>query len=98
VSDLYGGVSDLREGTGKLHANVEDLPATMQKEIDSFLSDYQKSDFTPTSFVSAKNEHVKLTQFVLLTDPIKTPAPEKEATPDTPPTQTFWDRVTALFT
>jgi X-X-X-Leu-X-X-Gly heptad repeat protein len=98
VNDLYGGVSELRDGTVKLHANVEDLPATMQKEIDSFLSDYQKNDFTPVSFVSAKNEHVKLTQFVLITDPVEIPAPADENPTPEPTTKTLWDRLMALFT
>ncbi|MDR0347460.1 MAG: hypothetical protein LBH56_03705 [Coriobacteriales bacterium] len=96
VNDLYGGISDLREGTGMLYANVEDLPATMQKEIDSFLSDYQKDDFTPVSFVSADNKDVALVQFVLLTDAIKVPAAEAPPSP-APAEQSFWDRLLSLF-
>jgi methyl-accepting chemotaxis protein len=97
VSDLYGGISTLYSGTRELYTNVEDLPQTVQDEIDSFLEDYQKSDFVPTSFLSADNEHVERVQFILLTDPIKPPSPEEDKPADEPAAQGFWSRLTALF-
>jgi X-X-X-Leu-X-X-Gly heptad repeat protein len=96
VGDLSGGVSSLRDGTFELYVNVEDLPNILQKEIDSYLADYQKDDFIPVSFVSANNEHVARVQFVLLTDAITVPAPPEEA-PANQPAPTFWDRLIALF-
>jgi X-X-X-Leu-X-X-Gly heptad repeat protein len=97
VGDLYGGISDLHDGTRELYVNVEDLPETMQEEIDSFLKDYQKSDFTPVSFLSASNEHVARVQFVLVTDAIKPPPPADDTPADEPADQTFWDRLISLF-
>jgi X-X-X-Leu-X-X-Gly heptad repeat protein len=97
VSDLSGGIASLSNGTSELQVNVKDLPETLQKEIDSFLADYQKDDFTPVSFISAENAHVARVQFVLRTDPIEVPAPPEEPTAPTP-TPSFWDRLTALFT
>jgi X-X-X-Leu-X-X-Gly heptad repeat protein len=96
VSDLSGGISSLHDGTAELYVNVEDLPDTLQEEIDSFLADYQKGDFTPASFISAENEHVKRVQFILRTDPIEIPTPPEEPTVDSPE-PSFWDRLSALF-
>jgi X-X-X-Leu-X-X-Gly heptad repeat protein len=96
VGELYGGVASLHGGTSELYANVEDLPETVQEQIDSFLADYQKSDFKPVSFTAPDNEHIERVQFVLITDPIKVPAPEKEHT-EVPVEQSFWDRLKALF-
>jgi X-X-X-Leu-X-X-Gly heptad repeat protein len=106
LAQLLGGVSNLREGTSglysgttELHANVKDLPETMQKEIDSFLKDYQASDFTPVSFVSTNSEHLSRVQFILITDPIKVKASDEPSASDSdkPAEQTFWDRLVALF-
>ncbi|MDR2586876.1 MAG: hypothetical protein LBC23_01265 [Coriobacteriales bacterium] len=97
VGSLYGGVADLRGGTSELYANVEDLPTSVQEQIDSFLADYQKSDFTPVSFTAPNNEKVERVQFVLTTAPIKIPAPENDAATDVPVEKSFWDRLKALF-
>jgi X-X-X-Leu-X-X-Gly heptad repeat protein len=98
VDQLYGGISDLHGGTGELYTNVEDLPETMQKEIDSFLRDYQQSDFTPRSFLSAENEHIERVQFILLTDAIKLPTPPADTAADEPADKDFWSRLISLFT
>ncbi|MDR1014330.1 MAG: hypothetical protein LBL86_05055 [Coriobacteriales bacterium] len=97
IREFSGGVSTLRTGTSELYANVEDLPETMQKEIDGFLKDYQASAFEPVSFVSAANEKTTRVQFVLRTDPIEAEAPEKPADDSAPAPQGLWDRLLALF-
>jgi X-X-X-Leu-X-X-Gly heptad repeat protein len=97
VSDLRVGTSSLYNGTSELYANVEDLPETMQKEIDSFLEDYQASDFTPVSFVSKNSEHLSRVQFVLVSDPIKAEVPDAPIGDAPASEQTFWDRLVALF-
>ncbi|MDR1082280.1 MAG: hypothetical protein LBL27_00210 [Coriobacteriales bacterium] len=97
TDEFYGGVSALRDGTFELYVNVEDLPETLRDEIDSFIKDYQAADFTPTSFTSAKNEHLSRVQFILLTDAIKKPAATDDVATVEPTTLSFWDRLVALF-
>ena len=65
--DLHEGTKELYLGTSELNDNVADLPETMQAEIDNLMKDYDKSDFKPVSFVSAKNSNVSLVQFVFKT-------------------------------
>ncbi|MDR0350101.1 MAG: hypothetical protein LBH64_00945, partial [Coriobacteriales bacterium] len=96
IGALSGGVSDLRAGTSELYANVETMPETVQEEINSFLDDYQASDFTPRSFVSAANEATTRVQFVLRTDPIEVKAPAS-SDEDAAPSESFWDRLLSLF-
>jgi X-X-X-Leu-X-X-Gly heptad repeat protein len=111
VSDMAGGMSDLSkgasalakgaaklsDGTAELYDGVSDMPAEVEKKIDEFAEEYDKSDYTQRSFTSAKNRNVSLVQFVFRTEEIKKPdepAPEDEkiAKP------TFIDRVLSLFT
>jgi X-X-X-Leu-X-X-Gly heptad repeat protein len=97
VNDLRGGTSELRSGTNELFINVEDLPQTIQEQVDEFLKDYQKSDFSPTSFASQKNTEVSLVQIVLMTDSIEKEAPAEQVDAMAPVEQTFFDRLAALF-
>jgi X-X-X-Leu-X-X-Gly heptad repeat protein len=100
VSELSVGAAGLYDGTSELYANVEDLPETVQREMDSFLEDYQKGDFTLVSFVSENNEQLSRVQFVLVSDPIEVEGASEETSDavvseDSQPT--FWDRLLALF-
>ncbi|MEG0776690.1 MAG: hypothetical protein RR381_04405 [Raoultibacter sp.] len=95
AQELATGSSQLATGTKALYTEVQALPERVQQEIDTMMADYDKSNFKPRSFTSAKNTGVTLVQFVLSTDPIN--APEPEAKPETAPELTFWDRFLALF-
>ena len=66
-----------------------------QEEIDAMMADYDKSDFKPVSYASAKNTNVSLVQFVMSTDPIEAPSHEEPAVEE--PEQGIWDRLLALF-
>ncbi len=103
INDLAGGTGKIADGAGKLNNGAEelvqqtkDMPSQMDETIDSMLSDYDTSDFTPISFVSPKNEHVSTVQFVLKTAAIE---PLKEPEPAAAPKQkeTFWTRFLNLF-
>jgi putative membrane protein len=65
--------------------------------IDDFTAEYSGDDFLPVSFVSPQNTNIGLVQFVLKCDGIEKPE-ETVAAPVDEPTETIWDRFTALFT
>jgi hypothetical protein len=91
------GMDSLHDGTAQLSDETADMPDTIQSEIDDLLDSYTGSDFTPISFTSPKNEHTDLVQFVLKCDGIELPEEPKTAQVETA-RETFWDRLTALFT
>ena len=95
ASQLSSGAQQLANGTGTLYEEVQGIPDKVQKEIDAMMADYDKSDFKPVSFTSAKNANVSLVQFVMSTDPIE--APTHEEPPVEEPEQGIWDRLLALF-
>jgi len=97
VSDLYDGVEELHDGTGKLTDETDDMPETMQSEIDNMLDEYTGSDFDPISFTSPMNDNIDLVQFVLKCDGIEKPEETKGAEVETSD-ETFLDRLIALFT
>ncbi|MDR3037259.1 MAG: hypothetical protein LBU31_02460 [Coriobacteriales bacterium] len=97
VTGLYSGVSALHDGSNRLSIETEDLPATLQAQIDSFLDSYRVNDFEPASFVAPDNHRVARVQFVLRSDPIEIPAPTTSAADDTPAESSLWDRLKALF-
>lgn len=95
AGELASGAQQLASGTGQLYTEVQAMPDKVQQEIDAMLADYDKSDFTPVSFVSPKNTNVLLVQFVMSTDPIEAPKPPVEEAPA--PEESFWTRLLALF-
>ena len=42
------------------YEEVQGIPAKVQEEIDAMMADYDKSDFKPVSYASAKNTNVSL--------------------------------------
>lgn len=97
VEDLNDGAKDLHDGTLELSENTVDLPGKLQSMIDDFTAEYSGDDFLPVSFVSPQNTNIGLVQFVLKCDGIEKPE-ETVAAPVDEPTETIWDRFTALFT
>lgn len=96
TSKLNNGVSELHNGTNELYEETKNLPEQMQEEINEMIQEYDKSDFTPVSFVSPKNKKVYSVQFVIKTEGIqkeeqvtKKKEPEKE--------KGFWDLLLELF-
>jgi X-X-X-Leu-X-X-Gly heptad repeat protein len=96
ISALHTGTEELARGSWELYLGVADLPETMREEIEKLLDAYDFSGFEPRSFVSKRNEHVTLVQFVLTTPPIE-PAPPPTEQLEEPPEPTFWERLLNLF-
>lgn len=96
TSDLNKGVGELHNGTIELHQETKNLPEQMQQEINEMIKEYDKSDFEPVSFVSAKNEKVTSVQFVIKTEAIKK---EEQVTKKekTEKKKGFWDLLLELF-
>ena len=96
TSDINKGVGELHNGTSELHQETKDLPEQMQQEINEMIKEYDKSDFEPVSFVSAKNEKVTSVQFVIKTKAIEKQEQEtKKAKPEKK--KGFWDLLLELF-
>jgi X-X-X-Leu-X-X-Gly heptad repeat protein len=96
IGGLSSGASDLYKGTDELNRAVADLPDMIQIEIDGMAKQFDKSEFIPKSFVSAKNTNVKMVQFVIKTRPIEKPEtqyPETESVVKL----TFWQKIRNLF-
>ncbi|MDD2362005.1 MAG: hypothetical protein PHH84_03470 [Oscillospiraceae bacterium] len=96
MGELDTGASFLHGGTSKLNEAVNDLPQKTKLEIDEIISQYDKSDFTPVSFVSEKNTSVTAVQFVLKTDPIEIIETIENAV-TAPIKLTFWQKLLKLF-
>ncbi|WP_240733097.1 YhgE/Pip domain-containing protein [Jeotgalibacillus sp. S-D1] len=96
TSELEAGSAELQNGTSQLASSTSDLPDQLQKEIDDMISEYDKSDFEPVSFVSDQNEKVETVQFVIKTESIKNDEKENGAAEDQKE-KSFWDRLKALF-
>ncbi|MFT9596805.1 YhgE/Pip domain-containing protein [Mesobacillus sp.] len=96
TGELNKGVGELHTGTNELHQETKDLPEQMQQEINEMIKEYDKSDFEPVSFVSAKNEKVTSVQFVIKTEAIQ--KEEQEVTKAKPEKKKgFWDLLLELF-
>lgn len=95
ADQLANGTAALAEGTTQLHEESQRIPDKVQAEIDALMSDYDKSDFAPQSFVDARNTNVKLVQFVMTTEAIHVPDPEPEAVEEEE--ETLLSRFFALF-
>ncbi len=103
INELAGGTGTMADGIGTLSNGAEelvdrtkDIPSQMDETIDSLLSDYDITDFSPVSFVSDQNEHVSAVQFVLKTaaiEPMKAPEPISP----TQAKETVWTRLLNLF-
>ncbi|MEC3885564.1 YhgE/Pip domain-containing protein [Halobacillus sp. HZG1] len=96
TSELENGAAELQEGTSELASSTSDLPGQMDSEIEQMVEEYDKSDFEPASFVSAKNEKVGSVQFVIKTESIKKDEEQEEA-PEKEEEKSFWDRLLDLF-
>ena len=95
AGQLSEGAASLAQGTARLHEESQRIPEKVQAEIDALMSDYDKSDFSPASFVDARNTNVKLVQFVMTTEAIHVPDPEPEETAEEE--ETLLSRFLALF-
>ena len=95
TSDLEEGSEELKDGTGQLQEETSGMDEEMDQRIRDLLEEYGGRDFTPISFVSAKNTEVLSVQFVLKTpDLTKAEEPEEEVQEES--ASTLWDKIKAL--
>jgi X-X-X-Leu-X-X-Gly heptad repeat protein len=97
MQTFQNGISKLHDGTTELQDSTDDLPTQIQDKIDTMMAEYTGKDFKPVSFLSDKNNNVRLVQFVMKTVDILLPEQEEVAVVDQPK-ETFWDRLLQLFT
>jgi len=95
-SELHGGINELYAGATKLYNGVKEMPTQIEAEIDKMMSQYDKSDFKPISFVSSQNEGTKAVQFVIKTEGIAKPKEQEKAEVITEKSN-IWTRFLALF-
>lgn len=96
TNELENGVGELHDGTNELSDSTSNLPEQMTEEIDEMMSDYDKSDFDPVSFVSSKNEKVNSVQFVFKTESIQQEEPDENNEPEEEK-KGFWELFLDLF-
>lgn len=96
TAQLADGVDAYAEGVHTFHISAQQIPVLMQAKISELLTSFGGGDFTPVSFVSSENENVRAVQFVIKSADIRAdPTPVVEPTP---PDETIWTRLLALFT
>lgn len=95
TTKLADGAAKLSEGTDQLATETKGIPDKLQAEIDKMLAEYDKTDFTPQSFVDARNTNVKLVQFVMTTEAIT--LPDSEPVEPEAQDESFLSRFFALF-
>ncbi len=96
IGDLYDGVGELSNGTAELSDATNDIPDEVDEQINDLIGNYDKSGFTPTSFVSDKNVNTVSVQFVFKTDKIEK-AETQTADTDTQSEKDLLDALLALF-
>lgn len=95
--ELASGANELQNGTSELYDATQSIPDEMQEEIDEMISQYDKSDFDPVSFVAEENnEMTNSVQFVIQTDSIQQEEDTEEAEEDEED-EGFWDKLMNLF-
>ncbi|WP_428910896.1 hypothetical protein [Niallia sp. Krafla_26] len=98
TGQLKTGVLELHDGTDTLYSSTNNLPAQMQEEIDKLISEFDKSEFKPVSFVSPKNnEVINSVQFVMKTAEITLKEKGETETKVEEKEKGFWDRLMDLF-
>lgn len=95
LNELSGGASGLSGGTDELYRQTSDMDSMISDKLEDLVSGYDKSDYTPTSFVTQGRE-LSSVQFVFKTEGIVRPEPEA---PDAVISEkpTFWNRLLSLF-
>jgi len=71
ISESARGSSALKEGAAELYQKTSGIPSLISEKIESAISEYDKSDYRATSFVSKKNTKVSMVQFVIRADGIE---------------------------
>lgn len=100
MAEFLDGIGELADGTGELHEESQKIPDKFNTAIDEMLARYDKSSFSPVSFVSERNQNVEFVQFIIKTEKITKPEVIEEIE-DTGVEATLfgtlWARLVALF-
>jgi X-X-X-Leu-X-X-Gly heptad repeat protein len=103
IDSLDTGMGKMDKGTGKLTSGTKelksrtgDMDSQVDEAVDKAISKFENNDFTPASFVDARNQ-VSLVQFVLRFDKIDAPEAQQVAAQAEPEDDTFWGKLTKLF-
>ncbi|MBU8597456.1 hypothetical protein CHH78_12895 [Shouchella clausii] len=97
-TELSSGMEDIHNGAKELEEATADVPEQMQAEIDDMLSQYDKSDFEPVSFVSPENNDViENVQFVFQTERLTLPEETQTEEDNTEENVSLWQRFLQLF-
>ncbi|GIO23524.1 YhgE/Pip domain-containing protein [Oceanobacillus sp. J11TS1] len=97
ADELAAGANELSDGTSQLYDATQNIPDEIQKEIDEMISQYDKSDFDPISFVAEENNEItNSVQFVIQTDSIK-PEADTEETEEDEEEEGFFEKLINLF-
>lgn len=102
LNTYLDGVGQAADGTGLLAGGMQEfsdqtrnMPDEMQGTIDEMMEQYGSKEFDAVSFVDQRNDTVEAVQFVFSTAGIKK---QEAAVPEEPETtESFWDRLFALF-
>lgn len=97
TKELSGGINELADGTKELNSKTENMPEQLESAISKLISDFDKSDFVPTSFISEKNENVSSVQFVFKTKKIEKPSSPSDVNEHDKEEENFWTRLVNLF-
>ncbi len=96
LTQLFGGAETFSEGTGQLAEETSGMDTMVEEKIGEVLSDFDKSDFVPVSFVSMQNKNVTEVQFVIKAEGVSVEAaPVEEAAPEE--NASFWSRLADLL-
>lgn len=96
IKNLRDGLNEYKQGTRQLREGTKDMVSMIDARLAEILSIISGGDGEIVSFVSEKNTNVNAVQFVLKTDSINKPEPEKPVSLK-PPTLTFWQRLLKLL-
>jgi putative membrane protein len=96
TKQLNSGISELSNGTLELKDKTTDMPKQVTTTMEELIAEYDKTNFTPISFVSSKNSNVTSVQFVMKTEKIsKVETSSTEVVQED--TANFWTRLKELF-
>lgn len=96
VNEINGGAKVLSMGANTLNENTKDLPQQISTISEELLSEYDKSDYKPVSFISSENRNITSVQFIMRTDKIEKEKVQPAQTTEPEP-ETFWTRFLDLF-
>lgn len=96
---LMDGAAELSDGTAELRKETDKIDSTFSDDLDDLsgmLESLSGENSTVQSFVSAKNTDVSSVQFVIKTEAVEIPEPEKAAA-EPEEKLNFWQKLLRLF-